>query len=276
MAKTEKTQKTVLITGASTGIGFACAEYFLKNKYVVFAGARKDKDLLRLKELGAYPLKLDVSDETQVSKALEEIQKHTSKLDVLVNNAGIAVAGPFEAVPLKRFREQFEVNFFGLIDVTQKFLPLLRASKGYIFNISSIAGRVVSPFMSPYAASKFAVEAISDGMRRELKYFGVKVVLIEPGPVDTPIWDKSKGSNDKTMESANLEILKLYAKPLSKFETKIEGAVKNAVGVEKVLNCIDHALRSSSPNTRYLVGNPAKVASRLAQFLPDKIMDRLI
>lgn len=268
--------KVALVTGASTGIGYAIVQYLLTHKYIVYAGARKEKDLAQLKSLGAIPLLLDVTDESQMAQALKDFSSQQKGLDVLVNNAGIAIVGPAELVPIEKYREQFDVNVFGLISVTQKFLPYLRQNKGHIINISSIAGRFANAMMSPYSASKFAVEGFSDSLRRELKFHEVKVTLIEPGPVATPIWEKSHSLNEGTLVNADSALTKIYEKPIEKFRQETKQAEQMAVDVQEVIQALDHALTSGRPRTRYLVGRPAKIAGFLSWLLPDKLVDRLI
>ncbi len=176
--------KTVLITGASTGIGEACALWLQDRGYRVFAGVRKstDAEALQQKSKGHLtPVLLDVADEASIREAVQFVLTQEPKLEGLVNNAGIAVAGPLEFVPLQELRRVLEVNVVGQVAVTQAFLPLLREARGRVVLMSSISGRVAAPLMGPYAASKFALEAIGDALRRELAPWGIEVSIIEPG-----------------------------------------------------------------------------------------------
>src|SRR5262245_29141737 len=185
----------VIVTGASTGIGEATALHLRELGYDVRAGVRKDEDFERLGGLGLTPLHLDVIDAGSIAAARSEVGD--GPLAGLVNNAGVAVAGPLEFIPIDRLREQLEVNLIGQIAVTQAFLSGLRAGRGRIVNVSSIGGRVALPFLGPYAASKFGLEGVSDSLRRELRPQGVEVILVEPGGVKTPIWKKSTAVADE-------------------------------------------------------------------------------
>lgn len=195
--------KNIVITGASTGIGFATAKALIDKGYRVFGSVRKEADAKRLvQELGKNfePLFFDVTDEAAVKKEAARVEQiiRNEGLVALINNAGIAVAGPMMHLPLEEMRKQLEVNVIGLLSTTQAFLPLLGAKKncvhasGRILNISSVAGKVSNPFMGAYCASKHAVEAISNSLRIELQLYGIEVVVIGPGVVKTPIWDKAE------------------------------------------------------------------------------------
>lgn len=270
----------ILISGASTGIGKATAIDLAGHGHTVWAGVRSQSsfdELSRLNVRGLQPIILDVCSEKSIIAAVGRIQKESGLLHALINNAGIGVGGPIEAVPLNKWREQFETNVFGVVRLTQECLPLLRQSKGRIVNISSIAGRVASPFLGPYAASKFALEALSDSLRRELKPFGIKVSLIEPGPIKTPIWKKSLASSQLSQgKEFDPEILAIYEQPLKKFSAEIEKAAQNAAPVELVVNVIRHAISSPKPRLRYPVGPGIAAAWWLTRFMPDKWTDRLM
>ena len=185
--------KSVVITGASTGIGRACTLYLDELGWRVFAGVRKAVDGDALRDLASdrlVPLILDVADEAGVARAADEVAAVVGDdgLHGLVNNAGIAVGGPLEFVPLEDVRRQFEVNVFGLLRTTQAMLSMIRAARGRVVNVSSQGGKVAAPYFGPYCASKFAVEAMSDSLRRELKPWGLHVSVVEPGAIDTAIW----------------------------------------------------------------------------------------
>lgn len=271
--------KTIIITGASTGIGFAAAVAFAKQGHQVFAGVRKSKDAdaLTKENLQILPIILDVTDAATIAASLQivEKQKKFSEL-VLINNAGIAVSGPIESVQMEEYRKQFEVNYFGLIAMTQKFLPLIRQTKGRVINISSIAGRVASPFLGPYSSSKFAVEAISDSLRREMIPFGVKVVLIEPGPIQTPIWEKGLGKKDSILNAMSSEQIQVYGSAIRSFEDMIAVAVKKAEPVERVVEALQKAVMSKEPCHRYLVGTEARINGVLSQIIPTRWVDFFI
>jgi NAD(P)-dependent dehydrogenase (short-subunit alcohol dehydrogenase family) len=270
---------TVVVTGASTGIGEASALHLLELGFEVFAGVRKDEDAERVESAGLLPLKLDVTDEGSIRKAREQVEEAVGsrRLAGLVNNAGIAVSAPLEFVPIDEFRHQLEVNLIGQLAVTQAFLPLLRRSYGRIVNVSSIGGRVALPLLGPYAASKFALEAVSDSLRRELRHLGVEVCLVEPGGVKTPIWQRGRAAAESMQEKMPPEAEGLYGK-------LVEAVRAETVKVERdrgmppqaVAEVIGHALTASKPRTRYLVGRDAKLRAALAKRLPDRAMDALI
>lgn len=261
----------VIITGASSGIGKHLAENL--SEYSVAACVRNHKDKYKNSVL------LDVSSDESVSSALRELEprlRSAAKVH-LINNAGIAVSGPVEGVPLARWKEQFEVNVFGLLRATQAFLPYIRETKGKVINISSISGLFVSPYLGAYCASKFSVEAISDALRREMKEFGVDVVLIEPGPVETPIWEKNFSHAEEQIAMIKPELQKIYDKNMRKFLRMAKKSSESAVPASKVTELVLSALKNPHPKARYLVGKPKMGLEILfAKALPSKWMDNLI
>src|SRR5215468_1069540 len=187
------TERAVVVTGAAGGIGFATSRLLRERGFRVFGTLLESEDSTRLEQIGATPVRLEVTNAASVQQASRSIldQLGSAPLAGLVNNAGIADGGPLELLDIGAVRHVFEVNVLGLIAITQPFLPKLRESKGRIVNMSSVSGRLAVPFLAPYCASKFAVEAISDSLRRELYPFGVHVVVIQPAVVRTAIWDKA-------------------------------------------------------------------------------------
>lgn len=243
----------------------------------VWAGVRDDKSFAAIQKLnvqGLKPVLLDVTEQKSVDAAMGEIRKTAGMLNGLVNNAGIVVAGPIEGVRLEELRRQFEVNVIGQVRLIQAALPLLRQCKGRIVNVSSISGRVASPFLGPYAASKFALEAISDSLRRELRRQGISVSIIEPGPIATPIWGKSKTVAEQ--EKFSPEIEEIYGKSIKKFHERIDKIEREASPVSVVTKAFEHALLSARPRTRYPVGRGMKLFAHLANALPDRWMDEII
>ena len=192
-----------MITGASTGIGRACALDLDGRGFRVFAGVRKDEDgeRLRSERPSIEPLRIDVTDAGQIAAARDRVSEEvgTAGLAGLVNNAGIAVPGPLEHLPIDEFRRQMEVNLVGQVAVTQAFLPLLRTARGRVVNIGSIGGRVALPMLGPYAASKHAMEGISDSLRRELRPWGMQVSIVRPGPIATDIWESGNATADELL-----------------------------------------------------------------------------
>lgn len=269
----------VIITGASTGIGWDAAESLARAGYGVLPCVRKEADRARWAAAGVEALIFDVTDEAQAAAALARVRALAGAEDRvhLVNNAGIAVAGPVEGTPLARWHEQMEVNFFGLLRATQNFLPLVRGGRGRVINISSVSGRFVTPYLGPYCASKYAVEALSDALRRELRQFGVEVVLVEPAPVATPIWEKNLSQKDNVLRELRPGMEELYGAAIARFTDLVAQSAKEAVPVDRVSRVILHALRARRPRTRYLVG-PRGISLQIAllEWLPDRWADALI
>ena len=266
---------TVLVTGASTGIGEATALHLKELGFDSVGAVRKEEDAERLRSHGVRTVKLDVADAGSIAAAREELGD--GPLAGLVNNAGIAVAGPLEFMPLDQLRLQLEVNVVGQVAVIQQFLPALRAGGGRIVNLSSIGGRVALPLLSPYNASKFALEGISDSLRRELYGQGVDVILIEPGGVKTPIWDKSNEAANELQQQMPPEAERLYGKMIDAVRrATIEIAQEKGIEPREVAEVIGRALTAKRPRTRYLVGSDAKMRGPLAKVMPDRLMDRAI
>jgi NAD(P)-dependent dehydrogenase (short-subunit alcohol dehydrogenase family) len=266
---------SVVVTGASTGIGEATALHLLSLGFDVFAGVRKDEDAERIGGQGMRALKLDVTDPDSIGSARAEVGD--GPLSGLVNNAGIAVSAPVEFVPLDELRKQLEVNLIGQVAVTQAFLPALRRGRGRVVNISSIGGRIALPLVGPYAASKFALEGISDSLRRELRAQGVEVVLIEPGGIKTPIWDKGTDAADEMLASMPPDAQRLYgslADAIRRESRQI--ATERGLPPEAVAEVVGRALTAKRPRTRYLVGRDAKLRAAIAKRVPDRVMDSLI
>jgi NAD(P)-dependent dehydrogenase (short-subunit alcohol dehydrogenase family) len=265
----------VLVTGASTGIGEATALHLRELGFDPVAGVRRDEDAERLGGQGLRTVRLDVTDEAQIAAASEGIGD--GALAGLVNNAGVAVAAPLEFVPLDQLRRQLEVNLIGQVAVTQAFLPALRRAGGRIVNVSSIGGRVALPLLAPYSASKFALEGVSDSLRRELRAQGLDVILIEPGGVKTPIWGKGNELAAELSGQMPPEGDRLYGRLIAnvrKETAKIEK--ERGLPPRAVAEVIGKALTADRPRTRYVVGNDARVRAQLARLLPDRVMDRLI
>ena len=274
------TPPSVLITGASTGIGEACALRMAERGWRVFAGVRQPGDGERLDSRGGgriVSLILEVTDEASIRAAMVQVQAvvGTDGLRGLVNNAGIAVSGPMEYVASAELRRQFEVNVFGLVAVTQAALPLLRPVRGRIVNMASIAGRVTSPLMGPYAASKHAVEAISDALRLELAADGVEVSVIEPGVIRTPIWEKAKSASDAWLAAMPIEGRQRYAWLIKAVTNVVEKQGPRGAPPSVVADAVEHALTAPSPRARYLVGEGVKVRAWL-KLLPERWMDRIV
>jgi NAD(P)-dependent dehydrogenase (short-subunit alcohol dehydrogenase family) len=266
---------TVLITGASTGIGEATAHHLKELGFDAVGGVRKDEDAERLGAAGLRTVSLDVTDSDSIAAARAELGD--GPLKGLVNNAGIAVAAPIEFLPLDQLRHQLEINLVGQVAVTQHFLPALRAGRGRIVNVSSIGGRVALPLVGAYNMSKFALEGMSDSLRRELRPQGVDVIVIEPGGVKTPIWQKGNELADDLQADMPPEALRLYGRMIEALR-KQTVRIQNESGIEarEVAEAIGTALTARRPRARYLVGRDAKLRAPAAAVLPDRVMDRLV
>ncbi|MHA7899337.1 MAG: SDR family oxidoreductase [Henriciella sp.] len=270
--------KTVVITGASTGIGRATAEHLAEKGWQVFAGIRKlaDGDALVAADDRIKPILLDVTQPDQVDAAVETVRAalNGKKLAGLVNNAGIANMGPLALQPLDQFKSHFDVNVFGLLRASQAFAPLLgmdetlEGKPGRIVNITSVGGRLASPFLGAYTATKHAVESMTDSLRRELVIFGIDAIAVGPGAVRTPIWDKAEDAN-----SSNPYSNSPWAKPIEKFsDTMLEGG-RTGLEPEVIAKTIEKALSAAKPKARY-----APVPNKLTNFtlpmlLPKRFVD---
>lgn len=268
----------VLITGASTGIGAACAIGCAASGMTVFAGVRTPAagDALQTKAGAAIvPVQLDVTDSDSIKKAAELVSRQVGERGLfgLVNNAGIAIGSPLELIPLKQLRRQLEVNVVGQIAVTQAVLPFLRRARGRIVNMGSIAGRGTIPMMGAYSASKHALEALTDALRLELYPWGIEVSIIEPGAIDTPIWDKSMQVSMEIESELPIEGRKLYKDTAERIRDRVGLASRAAIPSDAVAQAVLHALTAKRPKTRYLVGRDAKVRAIMLRWLPDRLHD---
>jgi NAD(P)-dependent dehydrogenase (short-subunit alcohol dehydrogenase family) len=269
---------SVLITGASTGIGAACALALDQRGYRVFAGVRRavDGETLRQQASAQFtPLLLDVTDAASIAEVARQLrgQVDGGALAGLINNAGIAVAGPLEFVSPERLRQQFEVNVVGVLAITQALLPLLRRGPGRIVNISSVSGRLASPFVGPYCASKFALEALSDSLRVELNPWRIPVTVVEPGVINTPIWQKSLAANASVLEEMPAESRALYGREVAAMQQYARS--EKGLAPEAVARVVVRALTAARPKTRYVVGIDARVGVLLSR-LPDRVRDWLL
>jgi len=275
----------VLITGASTGIGRATALRLAGKGWTVLAGVRDPAAGERLLEGASagelIPLTLDVTDPAHLAQAAARVEELGARhglqldggLDALVNNAGIAVAGPLELVSPEDLRRQFDVNVFGQVAVTQALLPALRRARGRIVFVSSIGGRVAMAFTAPYAASKHAVEAIADALRVELSSSHVRVALIEPAAVATPIWEKGRVEAEQTSIPAEYE--EQYGHVPAAMGKVVENLAKRGISADQVAGTIERALTEQRMRARYLVGPEAKAMLLAKRLLPDLLFDRL-
>jgi NAD(P)-dependent dehydrogenase (short-subunit alcohol dehydrogenase family) len=281
-----------LITGASTGIGRATALRLVRSGWTVVAGVRGQQAGDRLVEEAAdperlIPITLDVTDSAQIAEAAGRVADFAGRagssgrpassgqpgLDALVNNAGIGVGGPLELISPEDLREQFEVNVYGQLAVTQAMLPALRLARGRIVFMSSVGGRVAMAFTAPYAASKHAIEAFGDALRVELHSSGIQVALVEPGSVATPIWDKGRSEAERVRIPPELE--GAYGHVPEAMGKVLEETARRGVAPEIVAETIARALAAPRMKARYVVGRDARVVITLRSLLPDLVFDRL-
>lgn len=269
---------TVLVTGASTGIGRATALRLAAAGWRVFAGVRRDADGRALADASAgslTPVVLDVTDPAQIAAAADAIADAVggAGLAGLVNNAGIARGGPVEYLPVDDWRLQFEVNLFGQVAVTQAMMPLLRDARGRIVFIGSNSGRISTPMMAPYGASKFAIEALAASMRLELRPWGMKVVVVEPGAVKTAIWDKGRALADELEAVMPADAASRYGDQIAAIRKGIETQDRTGIPADRVAAVVEKALTADRPRARYQVGIDSHVSAAASRVLPDRLLD---
>ena len=278
--KNPKSMQYILITGASTGIGYTTTQHLLDKGFFVFGSVRNQKDAQRLEQdfgINFKALIFDVTDGKAIKVAVPIVKKIVGNngLAALVNNAGIVVSGPMQHVPIEKLDHQLNVNVLGVMRVTQAFLALLGAEKGSsippgrIIQMSSVSGKITAPFLGPYAASKYALEAISDALRRELFIFDIKVIILEPGPIKTPIWKKAISTDQGDyLDTAYGPILQKQNKSIQKTEA-------NAIPAEEVAKIVYKSIVSKNPKTRYIIAKKAWTY-KIFDKLPDKMIDNSI
>jgi NAD(P)-dependent dehydrogenase (short-subunit alcohol dehydrogenase family) len=271
--------RVVLITGCSSGIGKAAAIELNRAGAVVYASARNPETLTELAAAGCRTVRLDVTDEDSMVTALARIQDEQGRLDVLVNNAGFGLYGPVEQVSLAEVRRQFDTNVFGLVRLSQLALPAMRARRsGRIVNVSSMGGRTTLPGGGYYHASKYAVEAISDALRIEVKSFGIQVVLIEPGVVRTPWSEQAMQHQAEIGDAAGADPYAQYKDAVAaSFERAYNGPLaKLSISAESVAKVIARAATNRRPRARYLISPMAKSLVAVKTLLPDRMHDALL
>ena len=266
----------VLVTGASRGIGRTTAVHLAQAGWDVIGSVRGAADAAALEAVGNGRIKavtLDVTDAAQIA-ALDAALPE--RLDAVVNNAGVVVGGPIEALPVDELRRQFEINVFGQIAVTQAVLPRLRASKGRIVFVSSVSGRISTPMTGAYNASKFAIEALGDALRLEVKPWGISVSLVEPAQTDTDLWREADAALDESLEAITAEHRELYARHTAGFRKTIPISQKLASPADGVAKAIERALTAKRPRARYVVGAAPKVQAALMGVTPAAIGDPIL
>jgi NAD(P)-dependent dehydrogenase (short-subunit alcohol dehydrogenase family) len=267
---------SVLVTGASRGIGRATVVRLAARGWSVIAGVRRTEDgeALSAAQPGRVTtVRLDVTDEQQIATLDAALP---AQLDALVNNAGVVVGAPVEAVPLSELRRQLEVNVVGQAAITQALLPRLRASHGRVVFLSSLSGRVATPLMGPYSASKFALEGMADALRMELAPWGIRVVLIEPAQTDTDLWRHAEEDLEESVKAMSQSHRELYEAHIAGFRRAIPRSQRVAVPAETVAAAIEKALTDRRPRARYVVGRGAQAQALLARLTPTPLLDRLL
>ncbi len=273
--------RSVLVTGASTGIGRATALRLDVAGWRVFAGVRRESDAEDLSKAGSdrlTPLMLDVTDPAQIAATRESIGAELDDrgLDGLVNNAGVAIPGPLETLPIEDFRRQIEVNLIGQVAVTQALLGRIRDAHGRVVFISSIGGRIAFPLTGAYHASKFGIEAVGDVFRQELRPWGISVSIVEPGSIDTPIWERGEREADQIGERAHPGQEDLYGRAIAGYRKTVKQLAARSIAPEKVAETVERALSASRPRARYLVGIDAKIQARLKPIIPTPAFDWVV
>jgi NAD(P)-dependent dehydrogenase (short-subunit alcohol dehydrogenase family) len=266
--------KSVLITGASSGIGKSAAQRLAGAGWQVFAGVRDPSE--SGSNGSGHVVQLDVTSAGSIAAALEVVaERGGGRLDALVNNAGIPVAGAVETIAVEDFRRLIETNLIGQFAVTRAFLPLIRAAKGRIVFIGSLGGRVAFPYASPYLASKFGVEGFAESLRAEMHPLGVDVSVIEPASMDTDIWGKGRAELAKVRSSLTAEQAEVYGDALAGFDERLASAGEGAEDPDTVAEAVEEALTAASPDDRYLVGRGARALTLLEPVVPGALFDKL-
>jgi NAD(P)-dependent dehydrogenase (short-subunit alcohol dehydrogenase family) len=278
MTASPEVRPIAVVTGASTGIGAATARELAQRGFHVLAGVRRDRDADALRGPGIEPVILDITHPEHIQALAARVHEDPQgrAVRVLVNNAGVPVNVPVEAFPLDEWRRLFEVNLFGHIAVTQALLPALIRSKGRVINISSVGGKVAMATYGPYAGTKFALEAVSDALRRELAPCGVQVIVIEPGSVRTDMLGRASATAQQLASTLTPEQRQRYGGLVRAIAAQTAAATGWGVPAEAAAQVIAKAVTARKPRTRYTVGRDAALVTLLARLLPDRVLDRVI
>ena len=263
-------RKTVLITGASSGIGKETAKTLLREGYIVYTAARRVEQMDDLKQLGGIPIKMDITKEKDVAAAVDQITQDHDGIDILINNAGFGLYGAVEDIPIDEARYQFEVNLFGLAYLTQLVLPSMRKQRfGKIVNLSSMGGKMYTPLGAWYHATKHAIEGWSDCLRFELKPFNIDVIIIEPGMINTEFSDVLSGPIGKHSGNG----------PYREMVQAVARASNNSSGGSPpsvIANAISQAVNANRPRTRYVAGNMARPLMFMRTYFGDRFFDMIL
>ena len=271
-------QELVVVTGASSGIGAATARELARRGFHVLAGVRRSEDGDALRAANLEPLLLDITDDAGIAALVQRIADDPGRrrLRALVNNAGMAVNAPLETYPLSDWRRLFDVNLFGHVAMMQALLPALMESHGTIVNISSVGGKVAMATYGPYAGTKFALEAVSDSLRREVEPLGVKVVVIEPGAVNTRMLEQVDRRGEQIVQAMTEEQRGRYAALMDAVVAQAQAATAGGASSEDAGHVIANAITSKRPRTRYTIGRSTAIIVRLIRLLSDRMLDRML
>jgi NAD(P)-dependent dehydrogenase (short-subunit alcohol dehydrogenase family) len=280
MTASTEMQDIAVVTGASTGIGAATVRELARRRFHVLAGVRRDRDADAIRGPGIEPVIIDITNPDDIHALVTRVRGDSQgrALRALVNNAGIGVNVPFESYAIDEWRNLFEVNLFGHVAVTQALLPALIRSKGRVVNISSVGGKVAMATYGPYAATKFALEAVSDALRREMAPFGVGVVVVEPGAVRTEMPGRAITTAHELASAMTPEQRQRYGPLVHAITAQTASHTESGSGLpaDAAAKVIAKAITARKPRTRYTVGRDAALITRLARFLPDRTLDRVI
>jgi NAD(P)-dependent dehydrogenase (short-subunit alcohol dehydrogenase family) len=271
-------RELIVVTGASTGMGAATAKELARKGFHVLAGVRRDVDADALRADRIEPHILDITVDSDVAAIADRVARDPlgRPLRALINNAGIGVNGPVEALPIAEWRRQFEVNLFGHVAMIQALLPSLRRTSGTVVNISSIGGKVALPTYPAYAGSKFAMEALSDSLRREVSGSGVKVAVVEPGAVKTAMAERGITTADRLKAEMATDQLERYGALIDAMSNLARSFDTDGVPAEHAAKVIAKAATASRPRTRYTVGRDAAILARLSRVISDRFLDRVV
>jgi NAD(P)-dependent dehydrogenase (short-subunit alcohol dehydrogenase family) len=269
-------QQLMVVTGASTGMGAATARELARKGFQVLAGVRRQADADKIRADGIEPCILDITVDADVAAVADRVAHDPRPLRALINNAGIAINAPVEALPIAQWRKQFEVNLFGQIAMTQALLPALLSSSGTVVNVSSVGGKFALPTYGAYAGSKFALEAVSDALRREIGAAGVKVVVVEPGAVKTEMAERGIATAQGLQADMTAAQLARYGDVTTAVAAQARSFNETGVSAEHAATVIATAATASHPRTRYAIGRDAAILVRVIRVVSDRMLDRVI
>ncbi len=270
-------QPVIVVSGASTGIGAATARTLAARGHYVLAGVRSERDGDTIRAVDIEPVLLDVTDPAHIRALVDRLDDDPNHrpLGALINNAGISVNAPVETLPLDEWRRLYDVNLFGHIAVTQALLPFLHQSHGRIVNVSSVGGRIAMATYGPYAGTKFALEAVSDSLRRELAPHGVQVVVVQPGAVNTEMGGRGAATANQLAAKMSPEGQRRYGGLVRAVVAQSLAATGTGMPADRAGSIIAKAATARRPRTRYTIGRDAALLTRLARILPDRTLDRI-